>query len=59
MSMIIDKLRREKKSPSKVQIAYAISICETYLNPENQIIQMNEAIMKPKIIKNMVSFTVI
>ncbi|UZO02036.1 uncharacterized protein OCT59_020536 [Rhizophagus irregularis] len=42
MSLIIDKLRKENKNPSKTQIAYAISICETYLNPNNQNIQMSE-----------------
>jgi hypothetical protein len=56
MSMIIDKLQKENKNPSKPQIAYAIGICETYLNPNNQNIQMNESIMKSKIINNLVSF---
>jgi hypothetical protein len=56
MSLIIDKLRKENKNPSKIQIAYAISICETYLNPNNQNIQMSESIMKSKIINNLVSF---
>ncbi|GBC53210.2 hypothetical protein GLOIN_2v1883439 [Rhizophagus irregularis DAOM 181602=DAOM 197198] len=53
MSLIIDKLRKENKNPSKTQIAYAISICETYLNPNNQNIQMSESIMKSKIINNL------
>jgi len=55
MSKIVEKLRKEKKSPSNVQIAYAISICETYLSPDNQTIQISESI-KDKIIKNLVSF---
>ncbi|GET59626.1 hypothetical protein GLOIN_2v1883439 [Rhizophagus irregularis DAOM 181602=DAOM 197198] len=53
MSLIIDKLRKENKNPSKTQIAYAISICETYLNPNNQNIQMSKSIMKSKIINNL------
>ncbi|GES93159.1 hypothetical protein GLOIN_2v1883439 [Rhizophagus clarus] len=53
MSLIIDKLRKENKNPSKTQIAYAISICETYLNPNNQNIQISESIMKSKIINNL------
>ncbi|UZO16414.1 uncharacterized protein OCT59_007802 [Rhizophagus irregularis] len=53
MSLIIDKLRKENKNPSKTQIAYAISICKTYLNPNNQNIQMSESIMKSKIINNL------
>lgn len=55
MSKIIEKLRRDKKAPSKVQLAYAISISETYLCPDVQGIQINESI-KPKILKNLVSF---
>ncbi|GET02934.1 hypothetical protein GLOIN_2v1883439 [Rhizophagus clarus] len=54
MSLIIDKLRKENKNPSKTQIAYAISICETYLNPNNQNIKMSESIMKSKIINNLI-----
>ncbi|UZO15232.1 uncharacterized protein OCT59_006663 [Rhizophagus irregularis] len=44
-----------KASPSKIQEwkTYAISICETYLNPNNQNIQMSESIMKSKIINNL------
>lgn len=56
MSKIIERLRREKSSPSDIQIAYAISVAETYLSPENPTIQMNENIIKPKISKNLVSF---
>jgi hypothetical protein len=55
MSLIIEKLK-ENKNPSKTQIAYAIGICETYLNPNNQNIQMSENIMKSKIMNNLVSF---
>lgn len=55
MSKIVEKLQRDKKNPSRIQIAYAISICETYLCPHNQTIQINENI-KPKIIDNLVSF---
>ena len=35
MSKIIEKLWKTKKDAPKIQIAYAISICETYLDPEN------------------------
>ena len=56
MSKILEKLRKENRSPSKIQIAYTISVCETYLYPYNPIIQMNEGTVKPKITKNLVSF---
>ena len=54
MSKIAGKLRKEDKKPSKIQIAYVISICEVYLCPDNPTIQINEGI-KPKITENLVS----
>ena len=59
MSKIVEKLRKENKSPSNIQIAYAISICKMYLFPKNQPIQIAELIIKPKITKNLVSFNLI
>jgi hypothetical protein len=56
MSKILERLRRVEKTPSKNQLAYAISVCEAYLCTDNQTIQMNENIIKPKIVKNLVSF---
>ncbi|GBC08686.1 hypothetical protein RclHR1_08300002 [Rhizophagus clarus] len=53
MSLIIEKLRNENKNLLKILIAYTISICETFLNPENQDIHINEKLLKPKIIKNL------
>ncbi|UZO16851.1 uncharacterized protein OCT59_008219 [Rhizophagus irregularis] len=38
---------------SQLFVSPAISICETYLNPNNQNIQMSESIMKSKIINNL------
>ena len=55
MKKILDKTFREIRNAPKVQIAFAISIAKTYLNPTNQVIQMNEQIIKPKLLKNMVS----
>ncbi|GES74015.1 hypothetical protein GLOIN_2v1877636 [Rhizophagus clarus] len=34
-------------------LTYAISICETFLNPGNQDIHMNKKLLKPKLIKNL------
>ena len=52
ITKIIERLWRERRNAPKIQIAFAISICQTYLDPTNQIIQMNEYVMKPKILKN-------
>jgi hypothetical protein len=51
----VEKITKRLRDPSKTQIAYAISICETYLDPSNQVIQMKEGLIKEKIIKNLVS----
>ena len=56
MFQIIEKIWREKKNTPKIQIAYAISICEMLLNPNNLIIQVSEEIIKPKLARNHVSF---
>lgn len=55
MTKIIEKVWKEKRNAPKVQIAFAISICEVYLNPDNQVIQISEQVMDSKIRKNLVS----
>ena len=56
MSQIIGKLWKEKKNAPKIQIAFAISICETILNPNNLVIQVNEDKIKDLCMRNYVSF---
>jgi len=56
MSRIIGKLWKDKKNAPKNQVAYAISVCETILNPNNLTIQINEETTKHLITKNYVSF---
>jgi len=56
MSKIIGIVWKEKKNAPKMQVAYAISICEMILNPENTIVQINEETIKQVIIKHYVSF---
>ncbi len=55
MSWIIQTLRKRKKVVSKLQIAYAISICKVLLNPHNLHIQVTESVIKPYFAKNLVS----
>lgn len=40
---------------SNIQIAYAISICQILLNPDNLYIQVTESVIKPILTKNLVS----
>ena len=56
MSLILERVWKEKKNAPKIQIAFAMSICETVLNPNNLIIQVCEEVIKPKLEKNYVSF---
>lgn len=57
MSEIVNKARKgNKKKVTRIQIAFAMSICETLLDPNNVHIQVNEEILKEKLEINLVSF---
>ena len=57
MSKILENLwKGGKKNGSKVQIAFAISVCEIVLNPDNPFVSINEDIINPFFVKNLVSF---
>jgi len=57
MALIINRAWKEnKKDIPKVQIAYAISICEVFLNPDNHHVKLSEKLIKQKIRKNLVNF---
>ena len=56
MSRILERVWKEKKNAPKIQIAFAMSICETILNPNNLIIQVCEEVIKLELEKNYVSF---
>lgn len=58
MTKIIDRVLRDRRNASKVQIAFTISICETYLDPCNEVVQISEVTMQPRIAKNLVSFKI-
>jgi hypothetical protein len=53
LSRIIQSL--SKKKMSNHQIAYAISICEVMLNPQNLHVQISEPVIKPIFTKYFVS----
>lgn len=55
MTRIIEKIWKDRRNAPKIQIAFAISICESYLDPENQTISINEHIIKQKITQNLVN----
>lgn len=51
MTRIIDKIWPAKKNAPKLHIAYAISVCEFFLNPENGKIHVSESSIKSQISK--------
>ena len=57
MSRILEKVW-PKTDYSDELIAFAISICQTILNPANEAIQINEGIMKELIKENKVIFEI-
>lgn len=60
MSEIISKVRKgDKKKATRIQIAFAMSICETLLDPSNVHIQMKEEVLKEKLEINLVSFVIL
>ena len=55
MSKIIEHLWKGKKGP-KMQIAFAISVCELLLNPDNLHVTIKEEVIMLTLIKKFVSF---
>lgn len=56
MSRILEKVWTDSDKASELSIAFAISICEELLNPNNESIQITEEVMKNKLKKNQVCF---
>lgn len=55
MARILEKVWPRGDATSE-QVAFAIAICQTVLNPNNDIITIKEAVIKEKIRKYKVSF---
>jgi hypothetical protein len=55
MARILDKVW-PRSDASEEQLSFAISVCQTILDPSNEIIQMNESVLKSIIQKNKVKF---
>lgn len=59
MSRILEKVWSDSDKASEVSIAFAISVCEELLNPENEGIQIREEVLKYKLRKNHVRFAIL
>ncbi|RHZ83216.1 hypothetical protein Glove_99g225 [Diversispora epigaea] len=55
MTKIIKNVWPKKKNIPNLQIAWAISISEIFLNPKNEVIKMSEEIIQPALARNLVS----
>ncbi|RHZ53016.1 hypothetical protein Glove_452g34 [Diversispora epigaea] len=53
MTKIIKNVWPKKKNISNLQIAWAISISEIFLNPKNEVIKMSEEIIQPALARNL------
>ena len=51
ISQIIKKIWKDQKNALKIQVAYAMSICEILLNLNNLCIQLSENIIKLSLTK--------
>lgn len=59
MSKILEKVWSDADKASETSIAFAISICEAILNPNNESIQIKEEVLRKKLRKNKVCFTIL
>lgn len=59
MSRILEKVWSDSDKASEISIAFAISVCEELLNPENEGIQIKEEVLKYKLKKNHVRFAIL
>lgn len=55
MSKILARLWSNKKKAPKIQLAFAISVVVTVLDPKTPGIQINELLIKPRLEKYLVS----
>ena len=53
---IMEKVFIDPKKASNVLIAYAMSVCDIFLDPANEHIQITESIIKEKFKEKLVSF---
>lgn len=59
ITRIIERVWPDQTKRTDVQMAYAVSICQTLLDPNNDNIQLSKSIIKPKIRLNLVSFAIL
>jgi len=56
MSRIIERVWPNTSKRPIVHVAYAFTVCQILLDPNNDNIKISESIVKPKLQENLVSF---
>ena len=59
MLRILERVWGDSDRASNVSVAFAISVCEELLNPDNESIQIKEEVLKNKLKKNHVRFAIL
>lgn len=59
MLRIMEKVFIDPDKASNVLMAYAMSVCNIFLDPTNEHIQITESIIKEKFEENLVSFAIL
>ncbi len=59
ITQIIERVWSDASECPAIQIAYAITICQILLDPNNNNIKISESIAKPKLQENLVSFAIL
>jgi hypothetical protein len=56
MAQIVKQAWPKKQKPSELHLAWAASVAEVFLDPDNDHIKLSETIMKPILKKNIVKY---
>ena len=56
---IIEKIFVNTDKVTDTLIAYTICVCESFLDPENDVIQITESTIKDKLEESLVSFAIL
>ena len=56
---IVERIFENTSETTDVQVAYVMCVCDFFLNPENDSIQITESMIKNKLEESLVSFTIL
>jgi hypothetical protein len=58
MLRIVERVFVDSKNSSEILIAYTVNVCEIFLNPDSENIQISESVMKKKLKEKLVNFAI-